>query len=134
MQFIYTSDLAHIIFNLISCDLEKLSIFNVGDQQAVITREWIDACDKVTNQSAHIIEYNYQKDNCLIRDFFPFYDYDNVLDITKIKQLIPSETDFEEGLKQTYTWYVENKNDILFKEDVVQNEARILEHNPKSRP
>jgi len=134
LQFIYTADLAHIVLNLISCDLEKLSIFNVGNQQAVTTREWIDACAKVANQSAHIIEYNYQQDKRSIRDFFPFYDYDNVLDVTKIKQLIPIETDFEAGLKQAYNWYLENKNDIAFKEDVARNEVMILERNQKSRP
>ena len=133
LQFIYTADLAHIILNLISCTLEPLSIFNVGNQQAMTTREWIDVCAKVPHPSAHIIDYDYHQDNRSIRDFFPFYDYDNVLDVTKIKQLIPSETDFEAGLKQTYNWYVENENDILFKEDVVPNEAMILEHNQKSR-
>lgn len=126
LQFIYTLDLANIILALLSKDLPKVSIFNVGNRKSVTAREWVEACAKAMHKTANIIEYDYKKYERNIRDFFPFYDYDNVLDVTKINQIYAFETEFEEGLKNAYSWYIENKNNITFKENVARNEVDIL--------
>ena len=38
-----------------------------------------------------------------------FFDYDNVLEVSKINAIINMETDFEEGLKKSFAWFTENK-------------------------
>lgn len=126
LQFIYSTDLAEIIIKLINTTSEPVSIFNVGNKKAVTMREWIEYCEKAVGKEAEIIEYDYKNSGRDIRSFFPFFGYDNVLDVSKINKIYSMETDFEIGLKKSYEWYYKNKENICFKESVAQNEADIL--------
>lgn len=126
LQFIYTSDLADIIIELVSRNNGKLSIYNVGNSEGVSTEEWIKYCFKATGKSTEIIKYDYKAKGRNVREFFPFNDYDNVLDVRKIKSIVSSETDFKYGLKKSYAWYLNEKENIKFKEFVSANEKAIL--------
>ena len=77
-------------------------------------------------KKADIMEIDYAELNKNVRDFYPFFDYDNVLDVSKINQIICQETDFEEGLKKSYAWFLENKDNIVFKENVDKNLYEII--------
>lgn len=126
LQFIYTGDLAHTISALISLKKSGINIYNVGNKKSVTSREWVNACADVTGKKAQIIEYDYKKDNRFIRDFFPFYDYDNVLDTVPIHCIYNKETDFRQGLEKAYKWFLENRQNIMFKQNVTDNESAIL--------
>lgn len=126
LQFIYTSDLAEIIIELISRKNEKVSIYNVGNREAVTAEEWIKHCFKVAGKTTEIIRYDYKSKGRKVRDFFPFHDYDNVLDVAKINSIVSSETDFDYGLRKAYDWYLKEKDNINFKEFVSENEKSIL--------
>ena len=39
------------------------------------------------------VMFDYKKENRGVREFFPFHDYDNVLNVDKIKCICPEETD-----------------------------------------
>lgn len=126
LQFIYTTDLANIILNLINKDLGGVSIFNVGNKKPLTIREWVECCSKVVGKQAKIIEYDYHHYNRNERDFFPFFNYDNVLDISKINEIYSNETDFEIGLRNCFEWYSNNVDNISFKENISLNEKEIL--------
>ncbi|PRR82524.1 NAD-dependent epimerase/dehydratase family protein [Clostridium vincentii] len=126
LQFIYTTDLANIILNLLNTNLDRISIFNVGNKKAITIKEWIECCAKVVGKKAKVIEYDYNNYNRKERDFFPFFNYNNVLDISKISKLYNIETDFSIGLKNAFEWYCNNVDSIFFKENVTQNEQNIL--------
>ena len=70
--------------------------------------------------------FDYKKHNYAIRDFFPFFDYDNVLNVEKINERISVETDFVQGLKNSFNWFYKNKNKIEFKVNVEENIQKIL--------
>ncbi|NLK96111.1 MAG: NAD-dependent epimerase/dehydratase family protein [Clostridiales bacterium] len=125
IQFIYAKDLANIIVKIIRDDNLKTEIFNVGNREFVTFEEWIIACSKVASIEPVIIKYDYKKHGYSERDFFPFHDYDNVLDVSKIKKIYPEETDFLLGLKEAYNWYLCEKDNIKFKEEVINNEEII---------
>lgn len=127
LQFIYTRDLANIILNLINQDLGRVSIFNVGNKKSLTIKEWIKSCSKVVGKQAKIVEYDYHHYNRNERDFFPFFSYDNVLDVSKINEIYGNETDFETGLRNCFEWYSNNVNNISFKENISLNEKEILE-------
>lgn len=129
LQFIYTTDLAKIILELINKPLENINIYNVGNKEAVTAREWVEACSKAVGKPVNVIEYDYKLEGRGARDFFPFADYDNVLDVSKINKIYCEETDFIEGLKVAYKWYLDNKDNIVFKENVSENEKIILNSN-----
>ncbi len=126
LQFIYTTDLANIIIKLINTKLPNLAIFNVGNKKEVLVSEWIDMCAKVMGKSHDTIMFDYKEEGYMIRDFFPFHDYSNVLDVTKINEIYEIETNFEVGLRAAYEWYLENQHSIVFKKNVLENETKIL--------
>lgn len=127
LQFLYTTDLANIIISLLDKETQKLAIYNVGNKQAVTSREWVEYCASILNKKTEIVMYDYKKDNYYIRDFFPFPDYDNVLDVSNINtSIIFNETSFIDGLKESYKWYVKNKDNICFKPHVEKNCEKIF--------
>lgn len=127
LQFIYTDDLANIISELIERDDLSISVYNVGNKQYLTIKEWIKVCEEVVGKKANIVEYNYKENMTNVREFFPFFDYDNVLNVSKINEIVDKETDIFVGLKRTYSWYLENKQNIVFKEEIQENEKRILD-------
>lgn len=126
LQFIYTEDLASIVDCLLKSDTGKQNVFNVGNRKAVTSREWVDACAAVVDKRAKIIEADYVRLDKNVRDFYPFFDYDNVLEVSKINEFVCRETDFEEGLKKAFEWFLENKESIVFKENVDKNLYEII--------
>ena len=126
LQFIYSTDLANIIVKLIESNTEEVCIFNVGNKEGVTIKEWINYCERVVGKKGKVIEYDYKSKNRSERDFFPFFDYDNVLNVNRIKKIYSIETDFEKGLKNAYEWYCDNKKSIVFKEEVRRNEIEIV--------
>jgi Nucleoside-diphosphate-sugar epimerases len=126
LQFIYAADLAKIILRLLSAEMPKLSVFNVGNKNAVTAAEWVSACAEAAGKTADIVMFDHVLAERSVRDFFPFFDYDNVLDTAEIRKIYDTETDFSVGLKFAYKWFLENKDGIVFKENVVENEKELL--------
>ena len=126
LQFIYTEDLAVIIECLLKKDTGKEHVYNVGNRKAVTSKEWVEACAVAAEKKADIMEIDYAELDKNVRDFYPFFDYDNVLDVSKINQIINMETDFEEGLRKSYQWFLENKENIVFKANVDKNLYEII--------
>lgn len=127
LQFIYTTDLAMIISKLLTNPPVNLNIYNVGNRNSVTMIEWIHLCEKVVDKKATIVNFDYIKHKKNITSFFPFYDYDNVLDVNKVNEFYSEETDFIEGLKTTYEWYKDNIQSISFNDKVQQAEIEILD-------
>jgi len=126
LQFIYAGDFANIILRLLDINLGELSIFNVGNHKPVTAREWVEHCAAAVGLDVDIILYDYLAAGWESRDFFPFYDYDNVLDVAKLRSVIQYETDFEQNLRAAYGWFLKNRGSIVFKGHVAKNEETIL--------
>lgn len=127
IQFMYTGDLARIMENLMNLDNKGIKkILNVGNNESVTFMEWINYCFTACNKKTDIINYDYDKNKYRAKDFFPFDDYDDVLDVTKAHKILKEDTDFLEGLKKCYKWYLEKKDEIEMKENVTKNEEQIL--------
>lgn len=127
LQFIYSGDLAMVISHLLEIDTGLYSVYNVGNKKEITVRQWIEYCFMVTGKKVEIIAVDYKKYGKQIRDFFPFYDYDNYLDVSKINSIYDIETDMTDGLKNAYGWYVDTKESIFFNEKVKLNEKQIIE-------
>ncbi len=121
LQFIYTEDLAAIVDVLLQTETGKERVFNVGNQVAVTSREWVEACGEAAGKVPEILEVDYAGLGRNVRDFYPFFDYDNVLDVSEISRVIEKETRFEEGLTKSYDWFVKNRDNISFKANVDKN-------------
>ncbi len=126
LQFIYTEDLAAIVECLLKSATGKESVFNVGNREAVTSREWVEACAKVAGKVPEIMELDYAEVGRNVRDFYPFFDYDNVLEVSKINKIVSKETEFEEGLRKSFAWFLENRENITFKANVDKNLYEII--------
>ncbi len=121
LQFIYSGDLADITRYLLENNKEKTVIYNVGNRIPVSSKEWVNLCSEIIGKPVQLIECDCNTLGRNVRDFFPFFDYDNVLDVSKINTIYTNEEPLAEGLKKTYTWYLHNKEAINFNKDVEQN-------------
>ena len=126
LQFIETEDLAAIVECLLQTDTGKNAVFNVGNRNAVTSKEWVEACAKVAGKKPEIMEIDYAGLGRNVRDFYPFFDYDNVLEVLKINGIISKETEFEEGLTKCFAWFLKNRESITFKENVDKNLYEII--------
>lgn len=126
LQFIYTTDLANIVKTLLNSDIKGTNIYNVGNKSTVTVNEWIQNCAEAVGCKYETIEFNYKSQGFKERDFFPFFDYDNVLDVTKINQVYNYETPFVDGLKNALTQFLKDRNNIVFKPFITENEEKIL--------
>lgn len=126
LQFIYSGDLANIIKTLLLSDLYGINIYNVGNKKPVTVKEWIQACSDVVGKEAQIVSFDYKAKGYSVRDFFPFFDYDNVLDVNKINKLYSQETPFTDGLKLAFRQFLKDRENIIFKPYVTKNEENIL--------
>lgn len=126
LQFIYAKDLAVIVRKLLEMSSEKTEIYNVGNSEYVTAKEWVQMCAEATGKKVELVTIDYKNMNKNVRDFFPFHDYDNVLNVDKIKTICPEETDFLVGLKNTYEWFLKEREQIHWKDEVRKNESDIL--------
>lgn len=127
LQFIYSGDLANIIQTLIKSNLYGTNIFNVGNKKPVTINEWIKACADATGMKAKIVCFDYKANAYEARDFFPFFDYDNFLDVSRINEIYSQETPFTDGLKIAFEKFLRDRDNIVFKPNVIKNEENILE-------
>lgn len=126
LQFIYSGDLANIIKTLLLSDLQGTNIYNVGNKKPVTVNEWIQSCADVLGKKANVVCFDYKANNYSVRDFFPFFDYDNVLDVSGINKLYSQEISFTDGLKLAFEQFLRDRENIVFKPFVTKNEENIL--------
>ncbi len=124
IQFIYAGDLAETFLALLKNDSSGIDIYNVGNALAVTMLEWVILCGYVVKRKPQIYVYTGNEFNG--KEYFPFHDYDNVLDCSKIKKIMQDETDFIQGLEVAYRWYEENKEQIVFNQKTTETEQHIL--------
>ncbi len=125
IQFISANDLAQIVVALIEKDDIKTDVYNVGNKEAISFSDWVKLCAKATGKTVKTVYYP-AKGKYQPREYFPFHDYDNVLDVTKINKIHKEESDMLSKLRLCYKWYIENKNAIEFSEQVTKTEDDIL--------
>ena len=81
-------------------------IYNVGNEKPVDIITWVKACYKISGKEP---ELKFVEGDVPQRSYFPFYDYEYILDVTRQKSLMPEETDIEAGLADACEWYKNNR-------------------------
>lgn len=128
LQFIYAKDLAVIVRKMLEKESRGSEIYNVGNSQYVTAKEWVQLCAQAMGKAVEIVNFDYKKYGRNVREFFPFHDYDNVLNVDKIQQadINIEETDMLAGLQNAYKWFLEQRLEISWKKEVKKAEAEIL--------
>lgn len=108
MQFFNVSDLCRFI-DILLAKHPNDRIFNVGNKDAVTVKEWARLCYKAVGKE---VEFKSVDSTVCQLDYFPFYDYEYVLDVTKQSKLMPDTTPLLDGLKSEYEWYKDHKDSV----------------------
>lgn len=130
IQFISVDDLCYTMIKIAEAEYAHNNIYNVG-KEILTFEQWAKLCMESINKTTDIVFCNYEKHNMTPRDFFPFYDYENILDASKINNIYTPKTNMKEELANCYEWYLKNK-EYIKRRDYDENEKIILKNIKKS--
>lgn len=108
LQFFHVKDLCRFMDLLIRTKPAD-RIYNVGNVQAVSIREWAELCYEVAGKKPTFINAD---ESHPIRGYFCFYDYEYLLDVTRMSALMPDTKSLAEGIKDEYRWYIQHKDEM----------------------
>lgn len=108
LQFFYIKDLCRFIEKLI-INKPNNRIYNVGNKEIVDINKWVNLCYEVLNKKPNIINVYEDIDQ---KKYFPFLNYSYVLDIKRQEELLDDLTPLLDGLKESYDWYIKNKEKV----------------------
>lgn len=108
LQFFHVHDLCRFIDILVERKPDQ-HIFNVGNKDKVSIREWVRICYEAAGSRAEFVNVYDDMDQ---RNYFSFYDYEYYLDVTKQQELLNTTKPLEEGLKEAFDWYRENRDEV----------------------
>lgn len=112
LQFFDIEDMCRFMEILLDRRPER-HIFNVGNPERVTVNGWVKRCYGVLDKRPVCV---YVDGNITQRSYFPFYDYDYKLDVSAMTELMPEVKPLEEGLRQSYEWFAENRELIVRKQ------------------
>ena len=108
LQFFNVADLCRFIGIL----LEKHPvehIFNVGNRETVTVKEWVEMCYQIAGKTVHFVSVEKSVPQ---RNYFCFYDYEYVLDVSKENELMSDTIPLMQGLCEEFEWYRNNLDSI----------------------
>lgn len=111
LQFFHVEDLCRVI-EVILKNHTTSHVINVGNNTSVSINTFVELCYRVVGKP---LEKVYIKNHHNQRDYFSFYDYEYSLDVSVLNKILPKQIGLFEGLKQSYQWYKNNKNEVIIK-------------------
>ncbi len=84
-------------------------IFNVGNPESISVLDWVKLCYQTVGSTPDI---RFVKSGIEQRNYFPFYNYEYSLDVTKMLELMLELKPLDMGLKQSYEWYKNNRGEV----------------------
>ena len=108
LQFFHVKDLCRFM-DVILEKKPTQHIFNVGNEEAVTVKEWVDLCYRAAGKDAAFVNVYEDIEQ---RMYFSFYDYEYYLDVSKQKELLSQTEDLKAGLCECFEWYRENQDKV----------------------
>ncbi len=128
LQFFNVADLCRFIEILIEKHPEN-KIFNIGNKNAVTATEWVNLCYKAVGKEAQLVGVDKSIPQ---RDYFCFYDYECILDVSKMYELMSDTLPLEKGLKEEFEWYKDNLNSVYNRKpyiEFIDNNLQQINYN-----
>ena len=72
-------------------------------------KEWVALCYRAVGKTAEFVSVGKAVPQ---RDYFCFYDYEYVLDVSKQNELMPVTVPLELGLQEEFEWYKNNLDSV----------------------
>lgn len=116
LQFLNVSDLCRFIEIILNNHPDN-HIFNVGNKETVTVKEWVKLCYKAVGKRVTFVNVDKSVPQ---RDYFCFYDYEYVLDVSKQNELLPNTVSLEDSLKEEFEWYKKNIDSIYNRKPYIE--------------
>lgn len=124
LQFFDVEDLCKFI-EILTVRKPENSIFNVGNPNTVTAEEWVRLCFKAAGK---VPEIRVAPQNVFARNYFCFYDYDYVLDVTEMLKLMPCTKPLEQGIREEYGWYAQNPSAVSKRDYIAYTDKNFCGH------
>ncbi len=111
LQFFNVCDLCRFIEILIDKHPED-HIFNIGNNDIVSVKEWVSLCYKAAGKTPEFIKVDKDIPQ---REYFCFYNYEYILDVSRQNKLMPETVSLEQGLKEEFEWYKDNPDSVYYR-------------------
>lgn len=112
LQFFDIEDLCRLIERISETE-PQCHIINAGNPETVNINEWVKLCYGALGK---VPEIKYVSANINQRLYFPFRDYEYILDVTKQNKIMPDVKPLETGLRQSYEWCKNNRELVIRKD------------------
>lgn len=123
LQFFDIEDLCLFIEKIIESKPQN-HIFNAGNPEPITIEEWVKLCYGIIGK---VPDIRCVKPEINQRMYFPFRNYEYILDVTKQTEFIPDVKPIETGLKQSYEWYINNRELIVHKDYLQYIKDNLME-------
>lgn len=123
LQFFNVKDLCRFIEIILDKHPDN-RVFNVGNSETVTVRDWVELCYKAARKKPEFVSVGKE---FFCRDYFSFYDYEYVLDVSKQSALMPNTMPLEQGLREEFEWYKQNPDSVYNRKpymEFIDNEIR----------
>jgi len=105
LQFCHIRDLCRLMERIL-LDRPQERVFNTGYPQPVTIRQWAEMCYRAAGKAPRFGSVDASHPQ---RRYFPFHPYAYQLDVTRQAALLPELTPLDEGLRDAYAWFRENR-------------------------
>ena len=111
LQFFHIDDLCRFIDILLEVRPAQ-HIFNVGNKETVSVRKWVELCYEAAGKKATFVNVHQDIEQ---RNYFSFYEYEYCLDVSSQYELMDEIKALDQGLKESFCWYINNKEKVIKK-------------------
>lgn len=108
LQFFYIDDLCRFMDILLEQKPDR-HIFNVGNRTPISVRDWVSLCYRAAGKEAEFVNVDGTIEQ---RNYFSFYHYEYCLDVKAQEDLMPETTALEDGLKESFQWYLDHQGEV----------------------
>ena len=108
LQFFHIDDLCRFM-DIILDQRPAQHIFNVGNRETVSVRDWAALCYRTAGKRAEFVRVDA---DIAQRNYFSFYDYEYCLDVAAQEELMPRTKPLEEGLRESFAWYLAHPGEV----------------------
>lgn len=116
LQFFNVSDLCRFMEILLR-ERPENRVFNVGSRDTVTVKEWAELCCRIAGKTPAFVSVDRSVPQ---RDYFCFYDYEYVLDVSKQYELMPDTVELEQGLREEFLWYKDNPDSVYYRKPYME--------------
>ena len=101
LQFFHVSDLCRLIEILLEQHPDE-HVFNTGNPETVSIKDWVTLCYRAAGKQPEFVSVDPSVPQ---REYFCFYDYAYVLDVSRQQKWMPDTLPLFQGLQEELEWY-----------------------------